>query len=89
VSVPLPIVVGERLQALDCEEGITFDQLPSRQPDPVRPEIAKSWKRCELSGVSPGVSLDLSYDDFDGQSRLVRAAQDVLDRLAVGFAAGR
>jgi sigma-54 dependent transcriptional regulator, acetoin dehydrogenase operon transcriptional activator AcoR len=33
--------------------------------------------------VSPGVSLDLSYDDFDRQSRLVRAAQDVLDRLAV------
>jgi transcriptional regulator of acetoin/glycerol metabolism len=76
---------------LECEEGITFDQLSSRSPQPengdepvsVRPEIAKSWKRCELSGVSPGVVLDLSYDDFDRQSRLVRAAQDVLDRLAV------
>jgi transcriptional regulator of acetoin/glycerol metabolism len=29
------------------------------------------------------VSLDLSYDDFDRQSRLVRAARDVLDRLAL------
>jgi len=32
--------------------------------------------------VSPAVSLEPSYDDFDGQSRLVRAAQPVLDRLA-------
>ena len=48
----------------------------------MRPEIAKSWKRCELIGVSPGVSLEPSYDDFDRQSRLLRAAQDVLDRLA-------
>ena len=55
--------------------GVTIDQA-------VRPEIAKSWKRCELIGVSPAVSLDPSYDDFDGQSRLVRAARDVLDRLA-------
>jgi transcriptional regulator of acetoin/glycerol metabolism len=56
-------------------QGVTIDQA-------VRPEIAKSWKRCELIGVSPAVSLDPSYDEFDGQSRLVRAAQDVLDRLA-------
>ncbi len=48
----------------------------------MRPEIAKSWQRCERIGVSPGVSLDPSYNDFDRQSRLVRAAQDVLDRLA-------
>ena len=32
--------------------------------------------------MSPAVSLEPSYDDFDGQSRLVRAAQPVLDRLA-------
>jgi sigma-54 dependent transcriptional regulator, acetoin dehydrogenase operon transcriptional activator AcoR len=32
--------------------------------------------------VSPAVSLDPSYDEFDGQSRLVHAARDVLDRLA-------
>jgi transcriptional regulator of acetoin/glycerol metabolism len=48
----------------------------------VRPEIEKSWKRCELIGVSPAASLDPCFDEFDGQSRLVRAAQGVLDRLA-------
>jgi len=65
---------GWRRRSLGCEEGVTSDLL--------RPEIAKSWKRCELIGVSPAVSLEPSYDDFDGQSRLVRAAQPVLDRLA-------
>jgi transcriptional regulator of acetoin/glycerol metabolism len=48
----------------------------------VRPEIAKSWKRCELIGVSRGGDLEPSFDEFDRESRLVRAAQDVLDRLA-------
>jgi transcriptional regulator of acetoin/glycerol metabolism len=48
---------------------------------PVRPEIAKSWKRCERIGVSRS-NLEPSFDEFDRDSRLVRAAQDVLDRLA-------
>src|SRR5205823_6972822 len=48
----------------------------------VRPEIAKSWRRCELIGVSLGASLEPSYDDFDRESRLVQASQGVLDRLA-------
>jgi transcriptional regulator of acetoin/glycerol metabolism len=48
----------------------------------VRPQIARSWRRCELIGVSPGVSLEFADREFDGESRLVRAAQGVLDRLA-------
>ncbi len=54
---------------------VTIDQRS------VRPEIAKSWKRCEMIGVSPS-GLEPSYDDVDGESRLVRAARGVLDRLA-------
>ena len=85
------MVVGERCRGRRGQGGVTVDQPASVSlrrrhgdgPGPVRPEIARSWKRCELSGVSPGVSLDLSYDDFDRQSRLVRGAQDGLDRLAV------
>ena len=48
----------------------------------VRPQIARSWRRCELIGVSPGVSLEFADREFDGESRLVRAAKGVLDRLA-------
>ena len=48
----------------------------------MRPEIAKSWKRCELIGVSRGGDLEPCFEEYDRDSRLVRAAQDVLDRLA-------
>ncbi|MCD2114598.1 GAF domain-containing protein [Rhodococcus rhodochrous] len=44
--------------------------------------IARSWKRSSACGVTPGMDLQLPYDqDFDEDSRLLRAAQPVLERL--------
>ncbi|MGW6408714.1 SpoIIE family protein phosphatase [Streptomyces vinaceus] len=54
--------------------------------DGVRSPILNSWQRCRSLGLSPD-QTDLPYrDDFDPDSRLVHAAQPVLDRLASRFA---
>lgn len=52
----------------------------------VRGPILTSWLRCRLLGLSPD-QTELPYrDDFDPDSRLVRAAGPVLDRLQSRFA---
>ncbi|MFJ3925983.1 SpoIIE family protein phosphatase [Streptomyces sp. NPDC090022] len=53
--------------------------------DGVRGPILDSWLRCQSLGLSPD-QTELPYrDDFDPDSRLVRAAGPVLDRLAARF----
>ncbi|AXE25463.1 protein phosphatase [Streptomyces globosus] len=55
----------------------------------VRSPILHSWERCRLLGLSPD-QTELPYrDDFDPDSRLVRAAEPVLDQLAARFAGSR
>lgn len=51
---------------------------------PVRTGVVESWRRSRLSGV-PYDDRDFDppyFGDLDGDSRLVRAAKPVLDRLA-------
>ncbi|MFD7256852.1 SpoIIE family protein phosphatase [Streptomyces sp. NPDC059874] len=51
----------------------------------VRSPILNSWLRCRLLGLSPD-QTELPYrDDFDPDSRLVRAAVPVLDQLQSRF----
>jgi transcriptional regulator of acetoin/glycerol metabolism len=49
----------------------------------LRPEIALSWRRCRMSGLGPGAP-DLRFEPaaVDPRSRLVAAAQPVLEQLA-------
>lgn len=48
----------------------------------VRPEIALSWKRSALSGVDPEGAFDADPSpDVDFTSRLIRAAQPILDEI--------
>ncbi|MEA5367018.1 helix-turn-helix domain-containing protein [Amycolatopsis sp., V23-08] len=56
----------------------------------LRTEIAQSWRRAELSGLSPGSAVDrLDVADVDSRSRLLRAASPVLDELARQLAGTR
>lgn len=49
----------------------------------VRPEIAASWRRSKLSGVSPDRVPVVPVDDLNERSsRLLHVARPVLDRLA-------
>ena len=48
----------------------------------VRPEISASWRRSLLNGVPADHLPDLPVDDLDDESRLLRAAAPVLDRMA-------
>ncbi|MEW1634153.1 SpoIIE family protein phosphatase [Streptomyces sp. NPDC093801] len=55
----------------------------------VRGPILNSWLRCRLLGLSPD-QAELPYrDDFDPDSRLVRAAGPVLDQLQNRFSGSR
>src|SRR5262245_7618926 len=52
-------------------------------PQRARGVIADSWRRSQLSGLSPSSSVDaLKADDYDAASRLLRAADPVLDKMA-------
>jgi sigma-54 dependent transcriptional regulator, acetoin dehydrogenase operon transcriptional activator AcoR len=55
---------------------------PSPCPRGVRPEIFLSWRRCILSGVDWADTRLPRDDDRPRPSRLIEAAQPVLDRLA-------
>ncbi|MFF5445606.1 SpoIIE family protein phosphatase [Streptomyces sp. NPDC012888] len=55
----------------------------------VRAPILDSWLRCRLLGLSPD-GMELPHrDDYDPDSRLVRAAGPVLDRLQARFSGSR
>lgn len=48
----------------------------------VRPEIALSWRRAQMSGLNPETAVDsLTETDFDPRSRLLVAASPVLEDL--------
>jgi transcriptional regulator of acetoin/glycerol metabolism len=53
---------------------------------PARGIIADSWRRSRLSGLSPSSTFDaLSADDYDTSSRLLRAADPVLNTMAASL----
>jgi serine phosphatase RsbU (regulator of sigma subunit) len=52
----------------------------------VRGLILSSWQRCQFLGLSPNGCAPVLVQDFDAESRLVRAAVPVLDRMAAEVA---
>jgi sigma-54 dependent transcriptional regulator, acetoin dehydrogenase operon transcriptional activator AcoR len=53
---------------------------------PARGIIADSWRRSRLSGLSPSSTFDaLTADDYDTSSRLLRAADPVLNTMAAAL----
>jgi sigma-54 dependent transcriptional regulator, acetoin dehydrogenase operon transcriptional activator AcoR len=53
---------------------------------PARAIIADSWRRSRLSGLSPSSTFDaLTADDYDTSSRLLRAADPVLNTMAAAL----
>jgi sigma-54 dependent transcriptional regulator, acetoin dehydrogenase operon transcriptional activator AcoR len=53
---------------------------------PARRIIADSWQRSRLSGLSPSSTFDaLIGDDYDTSSRLLRAADPVLNTMAAAL----
>ncbi|HYY02140.1 MAG TPA: helix-turn-helix domain-containing protein [Mycobacterium sp.] len=55
-------------------------------PQPARGVIADSWRRARLSGLSPSSTVDaLRADEYDTSSRLLRAADPVLNRMAASL----
>lgn len=53
-----------------------------RLPSAIRPEIEKSWRRCQAIGVQPEVSAIPYTDETETDSRIMRAALPVMDSLA-------
>ena len=52
-------------------------------PQRARGVIADSWRRSQLSGLSPSSTVDaLKVDEYDTASRLLRAADPVLNKMA-------
>jgi len=52
-------------------------------PHRAREVIADSWRRSQLSGLSPSSTVDaLKADEYDTASRLLRAADPVLNKMA-------
>lgn len=59
------------------------DALTQQLETSLRREIAMSWQRSERSGLSPEQTLsNVEIEDFDRQSRLLDAAEPILDRIA-------
>jgi len=55
-------------------------------PQRARGLIADSWRRSQLSGLSPSSTVDaLKADEYDTASRLLRAADPVLDNMAAAL----
>src|ERR1700742_364104 len=55
-------------------------------PQPARGVIADSWRRARLSGLSPSSTVDaLKADEYDTSSRLLRAADPVLNKMAAAL----
>ena len=72
-----------RIAAMRCADGSPI--VCSSQP--ARAIIASSWQRSRLSGLSPSSTMDaLSADDYDTSSRLLWAADPVLNTMAAALA---
>src|SRR5262245_3850782 len=55
-------------------------------PQRARGVIADSWRRSRLSGLSPSSTVDaLKADEYDTASRLLRAAEPVLNKMAAAL----
>jgi transcriptional regulator of acetoin/glycerol metabolism len=55
-------------------------------PQRARGVIADSWRRSQLSGLSPSSTVDaLTVDEYDTASRLLRAAEPVLNKMAAAL----
>lgn len=54
----------------------------AKRPHVDRPEIALSWHRSELAGLTPDRVIKGDAEDFDSASRLLHAAGPVLERLS-------
>jgi sigma-54 dependent transcriptional regulator, acetoin dehydrogenase operon transcriptional activator AcoR len=55
-------------------------------PERDRSVIADSWRRSQLSGLSPSSTVDaLKADEYDTASRLLRAADPILDKMAAAL----
>src|ERR1700758_1980160 len=55
-------------------------------PQAARGVIADSWRRARLSGLSPSSTVDaLKADEYDTASRLLRAAEPVLNNMAAAL----
>jgi transcriptional regulator of acetoin/glycerol metabolism len=55
-------------------------------PQTARGVIADSWRRARLSGLSPSSTVDaLKADEYDTSSRLLRAADPVLNKMAAAL----
>lgn len=63
-------------------KGLTGRWIMDSFP-PLRPEIALSWQRSAANGLSPSAPVDtLTLAEIDRRSRLLVAANPVLDELA-------
>ena len=55
-------------------------------PQRARGVIADSWRRSQLSGLSPSSTVDaLTVDEYDTASRLLGAAEPVLNKMAAAL----
>jgi sigma-54 dependent transcriptional regulator, acetoin dehydrogenase operon transcriptional activator AcoR len=73
-----PLEPVEAFDPLSSGKGIS---LPG-----VRGVIADSWRRARLSGLSPSSTVDaLKADDYDTSSRLLHAAEPVLNQMAAAL----
>lgn len=65
-----------------ARKGVKAVLPDSNDVSQMRPEIAMSWRRSRLSGVAPHQSLPVDFaDGIDGDSRLLRSAEPVLEQL--------
>ncbi|MFI6366339.1 sigma-54-dependent Fis family transcriptional regulator [Nocardia sp. NPDC050630] len=68
--------------ALDIEYG-SGRSTHDRVADPLRPEIALSWRRSRVSGLDPGApNMRFEADAVRRRTRMLAAAAPVLARLA-------
>ncbi|MEU8774913.1 SpoIIE family protein phosphatase [Streptomyces sp. NPDC048606] len=81
-------VTGDEIGPARSRERFLVGETVEAGERGVRGPILNSWLRCRLLGLSPD-QTELPYrDDFEPDSRLVRAASPVLDRLRTRFSGG-
>ncbi|MEU6697836.1 helix-turn-helix domain-containing protein [Pseudonocardia sp. NPDC046786] len=70
-----------RRRLLDAARSALLERPDADLPDVPRHVVA-SWRRSAARGVDPGVIANQYHPDLDVQSRLVRCARPVVERLA-------